>query len=113
MVFASLVGVVTLTSCDRSEEVVVDDCPETALHDFDTEIRDRQHAAKLFAEYFSEEKGFPSFRHDMLRGPSEGDPSVPDGTYSYFGWYGRASQAGKLGGLLYPDGRLVQRGYCK
>jgi hypothetical protein len=88
-----------------------DTCPETLIFDFKRPVIDRQMAIDLFSNIFSEAKGFPPFDQSMLRGPYLNDPAVPRGTYSYFSWYGHGEK--KIGGLLYPDGRLVQRGYCK
>lgn len=86
-------------------------CPEDLLFKFPHSITTRAEAEKAFSEFFLPSKGYPPFDPAMIKGPYNEDPAVPRGSYSYFGWYGAGKS--KVGGLLYPDGRLVQRGYCK
>jgi len=88
-----------------------DSCPEKLIVNYKQQVTNRETASELFTKTFPAEKGFPPFDEKMLIGPYSKDPSVPTGSYSYFGWYGYNEK--KVGGLLYPDGRLVQRGYCK
>ena len=93
----------------RADDKVI--CPETLLFDFKRSVPDQETATRLFKQFFAEVKGYPAFDSKQMSGPYLDDPAVPRGTYSYFGWYGHGES--KVGGLLYPDGRLVQRGYCK
>jgi hypothetical protein len=113
LVLTAVFRVATIVLSDV-EAVFADEhgrCPERLIIDFKVPVSTREVAIELFSRAFPSDKGFPPFDEKELRGPYLDDPAVPPGTYSYFGWYGHGAEA--VGGLLYPDGRLVQRGYCK
>ena len=85
-------------------------CPETKLYDFNQKVEREEDAIKLFKEYFSEEKGFPPFNESKVTEPSE-HLELFAKVYIYYDMYGFGPN--NVGGVLYKDGKLVRKGYCK
>ncbi len=84
-------------------------CPDTELFNFNKKVNNKEEATILFKSFFSEEKGYPPFDENKIISPEENiDPSMKN-SYVYMDRYGYNG----VGGVLYDNGKLVQKGYCK
>jgi hypothetical protein len=83
-----------------------DSCPDKELYDFDRDVSTKTEATDLFRQFFTEEKGYPTFDETKVyEYPTSKRPFV------YWDLYGQGPNG--VGGVLYEDGLLVQAGYCK
>ncbi|MFC1753404.1 hypothetical protein ACFL96_08430 [Thermoproteota archaeon] len=80
-------------------------CPDTELFDFNQKVEDQQQANSLFMEFFSQEKGYPQFNASKVWYVESMNE------YVYWDMYGINEQ--QVGGVLYENGKLVRKGYCK
>ena len=79
-------------------------CPETKLHDFNQKVETKDEAINLFKQFFSEENGYPPFNESKVHEYQDSEER-----YIYvdrYGYYG-------VGGILYENGKLIRKGYCK
>ncbi len=79
-------------------------CPETKLHDFNQKVESKGEAIKLFKQFFSEENGYPPFNESQVY--EFGDSKERFVYVNIYGYNG-------VGGVLYENGKLVKKGYCK
>ena len=79
-------------------------CPETKLHDFNQKVETKDEATELFKQFFSEENGFPPFNESKVYEYKDSEER-----YIYMDRYGYSG----VGGVLYENGKLVKKGYCK
>jgi hypothetical protein len=107
IIFLLIFLILVLSGCSP----IVTNCPETKLYDFKQKVSSKDEAIHIFSDFFSQEEGYPPFNESLIIGPSKDDPALRDGSYFYSNWYGMGP--GGIGGILYPDGKLVKRGYCK
>ena len=90
-------------------------CPEYLLKNFKVDVSSKDVAQEVFKQYFTQEKGFPPF--DPTKVKIDKSPScsqrkeVKTTCYFYYDFYGMGPSG--VGGYLYPNGKLVKRGYCK
>lgn len=79
-------------------------CPETKLHDFNQKVENKDEAINLFKQFFSEENGYPSFNVSKVYEYKDSEER-----YIYVDRYDYSG----VGGVLYENGKLVKKGYCK
>ena len=104
-----VIAIIILTAAGiiffRQTHLVSPICPKTKLYDFNQKVETKEEAIKLFKQFFSKENGYPSFYDDKVYENKDSKEK-----YIYMSEYG---YPGIGGGVLYDNGKLVRKGYCK